>query len=145
MESFAAEPGLRDHVDVLSLSSDPEGRVYVSTVEHRSLPLFATQWHPEKNSFEWGDKLHIPHAAGAVEVTHAGEQRVARWRGGAAEGRGGAGARRGDGLGHASNPTPPPPPRHHPLPPLAQSAHTLSTWPAARRTNRATCWPRTTC
>ena len=27
--------------------------------------------HPEKNAFEWGDKLHIPHSQGAVEVTHA--------------------------------------------------------------------------
>ena len=27
--------------------------------------------HPEKNAFEWGDKLHIPHSEAAVEVTHA--------------------------------------------------------------------------
>jgi gamma-glutamyl hydrolase len=71
LESFDGEPGLKDAVDVLSLSADPEGRVYVSSYEHRTLPFVGTQWHPEKNAFEWGDKLHIPHAAGAVAVTHA--------------------------------------------------------------------------
>lgn len=71
LESLEGEPGLRDAVDVLSLSADPEGRVYVSSYEHRTLPFVATQWHPEKNAFEWGDKLHIPHEAGAVAVTHA--------------------------------------------------------------------------
>lgn len=71
LEAFDAAPGLRDAVDVLSLSADPEGRVYVSSYEHRTLPFVGTQWHPEKNAFEWGDKLHIPHAAGAVAVTHA--------------------------------------------------------------------------
>ena len=71
LESLMGEPGLRDAVDVLSLSADPEGRVYVSSYEHRTLPFVATQWHPEKNAFEWGDKLHIPHASGAVAVTHA--------------------------------------------------------------------------
>ena len=75
LEALTAEPGLRDAVDVLSLSADPEGRVYVSSYEHRTLPFAAVQWHPEKNAFEWGDKLHIPHTDGALAVTHA----VARW------------------------------------------------------------------
>lgn len=71
LTSFEAEEKLRESVEVLSLSSDPEGRVYVSSMEHKTLPFSATQWHPEKNAFEWGDKLHIPHSEGAVEVTHA--------------------------------------------------------------------------
>lgn len=47
--------------------------MYISTMESKLYPFTATQWHPEKNAFEWGDKLHIPHSRGAVEVTHAGE------------------------------------------------------------------------
>jgi gamma-glutamyl hydrolase len=42
-------------------------------MENKKYPYTATQWHPEKNAFEWGDKLHIPHSRGAIEVTHAGE------------------------------------------------------------------------
>ena len=48
-------------------------QVYISTMESKLYPFTATQWHPEKNAFEWGDKLHIPHSRGAVEVTHAGK------------------------------------------------------------------------
>ena len=29
-------------------------------------PVTATQWHPEKNSFEWARKLQIPHSSDAV-------------------------------------------------------------------------------
>lgn len=29
-------------------------------------PVTATQWHPEKNSFEWARKLRIPHSSDAV-------------------------------------------------------------------------------
>ncbi len=47
-------------------------QVYISTMESKKYPYTATQWHPEKNAFEWGDKLHIPHSRGAIEVTHEG-------------------------------------------------------------------------
>eukprot|EP00884_Botryococcus_braunii_P017094 jgi/Botrbrau1/4068/Bobra.152_3s0024.1 len=71
LASFDAEPNLKKEFEVLSLSTDPEGNVYISTMESRHYPITATQWHPEKNTFEWGDKLHIPHSRGAIEVTHA--------------------------------------------------------------------------
>lgn len=29
-------------------------------------PITATQWHPEKNAFEWTQKLDIPHSPEAV-------------------------------------------------------------------------------
>ena len=30
--------------------------------------MYGTQWHPEKNSFEWTPMENIPHSAAAVEV-----------------------------------------------------------------------------
>jgi hypothetical protein len=33
-------------------------------------PVTATQWHPEKNSFEWAKKLQIPHSSDAVSTHH---------------------------------------------------------------------------
>lgn len=71
LEDLTTNTALASAVRVLSLSADPEGRVYVSSWEHRSLPVWATQFHPEKNAYEWGDALHIPHSAGAVRVTQA--------------------------------------------------------------------------
>lgn len=41
-------------------------------MESKKYPYTATQWHPEKNAYEWGDKLHIPHSKGAIDVTYAG-------------------------------------------------------------------------
>jgi hypothetical protein len=32
-------------------------------------PVYATQWHPEKNAFEWPTFLHIPHSPDAIEVS----------------------------------------------------------------------------
>jgi len=32
-----------------SINFDKEGKEFVSSLEHSSLPIFATQWHPEAN------------------------------------------------------------------------------------------------
>ena len=32
-------------------------------------PFYATQWHPEKNSFEWTTALDIPHYPMSIDVT----------------------------------------------------------------------------
>lgn len=31
-------------------------------------PIYATQFHPEKNAFEWASFLRIPHSEAAIEV-----------------------------------------------------------------------------
>uniref|UniRef100_A0A4W5M3J5 folate gamma-glutamyl hydrolase n=1 Tax=Hucho hucho TaxID=62062 RepID=A0A4W5M3J5_9TELE len=40
----------------------------VSTMEACGFPIYGTQWHPEKNTFEW-TKPYIPHSPLAVKVT----------------------------------------------------------------------------
>ncbi|KDD74766.1 hypothetical protein H632_c1088p1, partial [Helicosporidium sp. ATCC 50920] len=62
-------PGLKDMFDVLTLSVDRGGRIYVSTMEAKKYPISATQWHPEKNAFEWNREKHIPHDPDAIVVT----------------------------------------------------------------------------
>ncbi|GMH58164.1 hypothetical protein TrRE_jg5352 [Triparma retinervis] len=39
-----------------STNLDREGKEFVSSLEHSSLPIFATQWHPEANQFDTTDK-----------------------------------------------------------------------------------------
>jgi gamma-glutamyl hydrolase len=69
-EAFASNPALNNFFDVLTLSVDRQDALYVSTMESPDYPISATQWHPEKNAFEWTlDKKSIPHHPDAIEVT----------------------------------------------------------------------------
>jgi gamma-glutamyl hydrolase len=70
MDGFAENPSLLSFFDILSLSLDRQGEMYVSTIEAKDYPISATQWHPEKNAFEWG-AFNIPHDAIAVLVTQS--------------------------------------------------------------------------
>lgn len=54
--------------NVLSNNVDRKGRPFVSTIEGKTLPFYGTQWHPEKNPFEWTTKEQLPHSAIAVEA-----------------------------------------------------------------------------
>ncbi|KAM8882079.1 gamma-glutamyl hydrolase [Synchiropus picturatus] len=51
------------------LSTNTDGSIeFVSTFEAYDYPIYGTQWHPEKNAFEW-TKSYIPHTPTAVHVT----------------------------------------------------------------------------
>eukprot|EP00741_Cyanophora_paradoxa_P018082 tig00021037_g17459.t1 len=65
---FRDTPGL-SAFRVLTSSVDASGRRFVSTIEARKLPFYATQWHPEKNAFEWGAVAvdHSPQAIRAMQ------------------------------------------------------------------------------
>ena len=73
---FAAS-ALPKHFDVLATNVDRKGRAFVSLVEgKRGLPVWATQFHPEKNIFEQARNLHggwpseaIAHSRAAVAVS----------------------------------------------------------------------------
>ena len=79
-EAFASNPDLANFFNVLTLSTDRQDVVYVSTMESPNYPISATQWHPEKNAFEWSYDKDIPHHPEAIEVT----QEVANYVVGAA-------------------------------------------------------------
>lgn len=48
----------------LSTNRDRGGLAFVSTMEHASLPIYATQWHPEANQFD-RDHRTVDHSGGA--------------------------------------------------------------------------------
>ena len=54
--------------NVLSTNVDRKGKKFVSTIEHRSLPIAATQWHPERPQFEFKAGTGINHSATAVSA-----------------------------------------------------------------------------
>ena len=46
----------------LSTNIDEDGLEFISTLEAKTYPFYATQFHPEKNTFEWAPKYPgIPH------------------------------------------------------------------------------------
>lgn len=73
-EHFRQTPALTSFFDLLSTNEDRRGAEFVSTIEAFKYPIFGTQWHPEKNSFEWyqTDGVYyeaINHSADAVYIT----------------------------------------------------------------------------
>ncbi|CAI5969214.1 unnamed protein product [Closterium sp. NIES-64] len=67
---FLSNNKLRDFFFVLTTSFDKNGLEYVTTVQGKRYPFYGTQWHPEKNAYEWGLD-HIPHGAHAIAVGQA--------------------------------------------------------------------------
>jgi len=67
--TFSKTRALADMFRVLSHNNDVDGKTFVSTMEGRDFPIYATQWHPEKNSFEWSEERVIAHSKDATEVT----------------------------------------------------------------------------
>uniref|UniRef100_A0A4W5M0K1 folate gamma-glutamyl hydrolase n=1 Tax=Hucho hucho TaxID=62062 RepID=A0A4W5M0K1_9TELE len=59
---------LRKFYKVLTTSSDGKKRVFIVFSVACGFPIYGTQWHPEKNTFEW-TKPYIPHSPLAVKVT----------------------------------------------------------------------------
>lgn len=55
VERFATFPKLVDFYTVLSTNYDRKGFQFVSAYEAKKYPVYAVQFHPEKNSFEYGE------------------------------------------------------------------------------------------
>ncbi|CAL5230063.1 g13515 [Coccomyxa viridis] len=71
MKEYNGSKALQDFFKVVSLSVDKGDVTYISTLEGRRYPVTATQWHPEKNAFEWPQHLDVPHSPQAVDLTYA--------------------------------------------------------------------------
>mmetsp|Transcript_30787 Transcript_30787/g.80635 ORF Transcript_30787/g.80635 Transcript_30787/m.80635 type:complete len:313 (-) Transcript_30787:192-1130(-) len=65
-ESFSNDNGLSAFYSVLSTNLDRKGRNFVSTIEAKHYPIFGTQWHPEKDVFEWNENENLPHSSSAI-------------------------------------------------------------------------------
>jgi gamma-glutamyl hydrolase len=59
---------------VLSTNVDRAGTAFLSTVEAYKYPVYATQWHPEKNLYEWQKVDGVPaeainHGPDAMDIS----------------------------------------------------------------------------
>ena len=65
------ESSAYDYLKILSIDKDRNGKEFVSTVEGRSLPIYGTQWHPEKAAWEWDTRLRLSHVEHVRPPSHA--------------------------------------------------------------------------
>lgn len=65
--TFQTNANLRNMFHLLSVNEDLKGKPFGSTMEARKYPFYATQWHPERNQFEWGERQNILKTPGAIE------------------------------------------------------------------------------
>uniref|UniRef100_A0A9J7YKP4 folate gamma-glutamyl hydrolase n=2 Tax=Cyprinus carpio TaxID=7962 RepID=A0A9J7YKP4_CYPCA len=66
-KNFTKSKTLKSFYRVLSTNTDGQ-KEFVSTIEAYNFPIYATQWHPEKNAFEW-TRPYIPHMPSAIKTT----------------------------------------------------------------------------
>ncbi|KAI5610278.1 gamma-glutamyl hydrolase precursor [Silurus asotus] len=66
-EDFNGDENLKRFYRILSTNTDGQTE-FVSTIEAYDFPIYGTQWHPEKNAFEW-TKANIPHSPAAIKTT----------------------------------------------------------------------------
>jgi gamma-glutamyl hydrolase len=74
VSEYESNPALSGFFDMLSFNEAPAGTVFVSTMEARRYPFYGTQWHPEKNNFEWSqnaDYSNLPHSPNAILASQA--------------------------------------------------------------------------
>ncbi len=67
LKTYLETEGIRSFWKLISTSFTADGVEFVSTVEAYDYPYFMTQYHPEKNSFEWNINAKRSYNAISVE------------------------------------------------------------------------------
>ncbi|XP_074655557.1 gamma-glutamyl hydrolase-like [Tubulanus polymorphus] len=69
-KAFYSIPELQKLFKIVSINTDGDGIEYISTIESRKYPFYATQWHPEKYSYHWNVRAQTPHSSSAIKIGH---------------------------------------------------------------------------
>jgi len=67
-DMYKVDSKLADFYDVLSLNTDVNGKVFISSIEGKNIPFYATQFHPEWSIYEWDPTAHASHTGDAVDA-----------------------------------------------------------------------------
>ena len=69
-ENFTKFEALKNFWNVLSTNKDWDGLEFISLMEAKHYPIWGSQYHPEKNAYEWTRKYpDIPHFKDAIHVS----------------------------------------------------------------------------
>ncbi|CAM6109411.1 unnamed protein product [Calypogeia fissa] len=64
------DPWVDSSIQIVSTTRDRNGKEFISSVEGTLMPLYGSQWHPEKSPWEWNTKLHPSHSTTAIEFSN---------------------------------------------------------------------------
>ncbi|KAJ8979123.1 hypothetical protein NQ317_017966 [Molorchus minor] len=67
-EEILDKNGILDDWTILSTNIDDSGDKFISSFESKNYPIFGVQFHPEKNQFEFQNRI-VPHNTEAVKVS----------------------------------------------------------------------------
>lgn len=68
LDRFANSHALTQFFKLTSSSVDNSGTPFVATLEGKEVPIYVSQFHPEKNQFEWLESVHANHSPDAMVV-----------------------------------------------------------------------------
>ena len=71
-ENFYSTVSLRTFFHALCISQDRKGQSFVSMIESQQFPIYGTQWHPEKNAYEFG---RYPDGKSYEQISHSADAR----------------------------------------------------------------------
>jgi len=73
-QTYKSNKNLESIFDVISINHDKKGKPFASTIEGKKYPFYGTQWHPERNQFDWGIQEALnrsPEAIAAIQWVSA--------------------------------------------------------------------------
>lgn len=53
VKKFINEPKLYEKLKITQISKDKDGKWFCSALEGKNTPIYITQYHPEKQSYQW--------------------------------------------------------------------------------------------
>eukprot|EP00698_Gefionella_okellyi_P006616 TRINITY_DN15940_c0_g1_i1.p1 TRINITY_DN15940_c0_g1~~TRINITY_DN15940_c0_g1_i1.p1 ORF type:complete len:312 (-),score=64.62 TRINITY_DN15940_c0_g1_i1:51-986(-) len=66
LSNYQANNNLTNFFNILSTNVDRAGKTFVSSVEGKTVPVYATQFHPEKPMYEWPVNSAINHDGDSI-------------------------------------------------------------------------------
>jgi gamma-glutamyl hydrolase len=66
VENFQKNEHLKDLFEITSLGYTKNGTEFIGSIEGKDYPIFGVQFHPEKNSYIWVERINAVHTAESI-------------------------------------------------------------------------------
>ncbi len=69
VKKFMSSPKLMEKLKIVSITKDKDGKWFCSAMEGRDKPIFLSQYHPQKQAFQWTKKGDILANKYSIEIS----------------------------------------------------------------------------
>ena len=66
---YAKHSKVNEYLEITSYNSDTQGTIFIGSTQGKQFPIYTTQYHSEKNPFEWN--IPANHSDAAIKITAA--------------------------------------------------------------------------